>query len=75
MNPMNLLQLKNAWACFRSNHPKFPKFLSAICQKSIQEGTVIEIRVVTPDGRETASNLRLKEEDVALFRELKQLLG
>lgn len=74
MNPMNLLQFKNAWDTFRSNHPKFPRFLSAICQKSIQEGTVIEIRVTTPDGQETASNIRLKADDVTLFQQLRELI-
>ena len=72
MNPMNLLQFKNTWDTFRSNHPKFPKFLSAVCQKSIQEGTVIEIRVTTHDGRETASNIRLKADDVTLFEQLRE---
>lgn len=74
MNPMNLLQLQGAWTQFKANHPKFPRFLSAVCQKSIKEGTVIEFRVTTPDGRETASNLRLKADDIALFQELQELL-
>lgn len=74
MNPVKLLQLKDAWTRFKSNHPKFPRFLSAVCQKSIQTGTVIEIRVTAPDGQETTSNLRLKEDDVTLFRELMEIL-
>ena len=63
MNPMNLLQLQGAWTQFKSNHPKFLRFLSAVCQKSMEEGTVIE-----------SSNLRLKADDIALFKELQELL-
>ena len=29
MNLGNLMQLKNSWATFTQNHPKFPKFLQA----------------------------------------------
>ena len=36
MNLGNLMQLKNSWATFTQNHPKFPKFLQAAgycCQR------------------------------------------
>ena len=45
MNPMKLLQLKSAWDRVKANHPKFPKYLSAVRQKAIREGTVIEFKV------------------------------
>lgn len=74
MNPMKLLQLKSAWERFRSNHPKFPRFLTAVYQQSIREGTVIEFHVTTPEGETLSSNIRLKADDIALFRELKDLM-
>lgn len=74
MNPLKLLQLKSAWERFQTNHPKFPKFLSTVCKKSVMEGTVIEIRVTSPDGEEVASNIKLKADDVALFQELQDLV-
>lgn len=74
MNPLKLLQLKSAWDRFQSNHPKFPKFLTALYQKGMKEGTVIEFRITTPDGEEMAANVKLKEDDIALFGELKDLL-
>lgn len=74
MNPLKLLQLKSAWDRFQSNHPKFPKFLAALYQKGMKEGTIIEFRVTTPDGEEMAANVKLKEDDIALFRELQDLL-
>lgn len=73
MNPLKLLQLKNAWDRFKGSHPKFPKFLTALYQKGMKEGTVIEFRVTTPEGEEMAANLKLKEDDIELFEELKNL--
>lgn len=74
MNPMKLLQLKSAWERFRSNHPKFPRFLTAVYQQSIRQGTVIEFHVTTPEGETLSSNIRLKADDIALFRELQDLM-
>lgn len=75
INPMKLLQLKSAWERFKSNHPKFPKFISAIYHRGLKEGTVIEIRVISPEGEELASNLKIQAEDIDLFRELKDIMN
>lgn len=75
MNPMKLLQLKSAWEHFRSNHPKFPKFLSTVYGRGMSEGTVIEFHVTTPDGETISSNIKLKSDDVALFKELTELFS
>lgn len=73
MNPLKLLQLKSAWDRFKTNHPKFPKFLSAIYKKGMAEGTVIELRVTTPNGEEMTANVKLKSDDIALFQEMQAL--
>lgn len=73
MNPLKLLQLKSAWDRFNTNHPKFPKFLSAVYKKGLAEGTVIELRVTTPEGEEMAANIKLKGDDIALFQEMQDL--
>lgn len=73
MNPMKLLQIKSALDRFQNNHPKFPKYLSAVYQKGLREGTLMEFKVTTPEGEELAANIKLNEEDLALFRELKEL--
>lgn len=75
MNPMKLLQLKSCWQTFTANHPKFPKFLSAVYHKALKEGTVIEFKVTTPDGEELGANVRLKAGDIALIKELQDLLN
>ena len=56
LNPMKLLQIKNAWDRFTAGHPKFPLFLKAIQKQGITEGTILELKVTAPDGRELCSN-------------------
>lgn len=73
MSPLKLLQLKSAWERFKNNHPKFPRFLAGIYQKSLQEGTLIEFIVTSPDGEKITANLRIKADDMALFEELRGL--
>lgn len=73
MNPAKLLQLKPAWERFKKNHPKFPKYLTAVSQKGVKEGSLFEFKVTTPDGEELAANVRLKADDIALFRDMMEL--
>lgn len=73
LNPMKLMKLKKAWETFTGNHPKFPKFIEAIQNKGLQEGTVIEIIVTTPTGENIGSNVKLTASDMALLSELKDL--
>ena len=75
INPAKLFKLKNAWDVFSQNHPKFPKFMKAIHENGMQEGTIIEINVTTPDGKILSSNIKIKESDVVLFSELSELLN
>lgn len=74
MNPLQLMQLKSLWERFHSNHPKFPAFLNAVHSRGIQEGTILEFRVITPSGEELTSNLKVQSDDIALFREVQELM-
>ena len=68
MNPMKLLQLKSAWDRFKNN-----QYLSAVYQKGVKEGTLIEFKVTTPEGEELSANVRLKADDVELFKEMTEM--
>lgn len=72
INPTKLFQMKALWDRFSVNHPKFPKFLAALAQSPVGEGAVIEVKVTYPNGDEIASNLRLTEDDMELFRSLRE---
>ena len=58
MNLGNLMQLKNSWATFTRNHPKFPKFLQAAAT-AVKEDTLIEIKITTAEGKVKASDIEL----------------
>ncbi|MDD6812313.1 MAG: hypothetical protein PUD93_10675 [Lachnospiraceae bacterium] len=72
-NPAAIFQMMNIWNKFKQNHPKFPKFMTAVYQNGIKEGSIIEINVTTADGQSLNSNLRISAEDMELIEQLKNL--
>lgn len=74
INPLKLLQLQEAWTQFKKNHPKFPLFLTAVSKHGIREGSVMEIKVTTPEGREITANLKLTPSDMELIEQLKEMM-
>ena len=63
MNPMQMMQMKSRLDIFKTQHPKVLPFLQA-ARGYVQEGTVIEVKLTTPDGRTLESNIRVTEDDV-----------
>ena len=74
-NPTAIFQMMNLWNKFKQNHPKFPKFMSAVYQNGIKEGSIVEINVTTADGQSLNSNLKISAEDMELIRQLKELMS
>lgn len=73
-NPMDVMKLMGMWNTFKSNHPKFPKFMSAAAQPGvITEDTILEMKITTADGRCLETNLKIKASDMELFRQLKEI--
>lgn len=73
MNPMNLLSLKAAIEKFQENHPKFMQFISAMTQYGLEEGTVLECKVITPEGKEIQANIKINQDDLELIEKIKDL--
>lgn len=73
MNPMALLGLKSDFDKFRNNHPKFLQFAKAFTKAGIQEGTVMECKVITTDGQELQANIKITADDLELLEKLKSL--
>lgn len=73
LNPMKMMKLKKTWDTFTTNHPKFPKFMEAVKNKGLQEGSIIEITVTTVSGETLSSNLRITASDMELVAELKDV--
>lgn len=74
MNIMNLMQLKEAWDVFKENHPKFPLFLNAASRNGLKVGSVVEINITTPEGKNITTNIKIKDSDLKLFEQLKSTL-
>lgn len=74
INPMMIMQLKTSWDRFAQNHPKFPKFWKAAYKNGLTEGTVIEFKIITPEGKEISSNLKLTKDDTELINQLRELM-
>lgn len=72
-NPAAIFQLMNLWGRFQKNHPKFPKFLSAVVRNGIKEGSIIEIKVTTAEGESFDSNLKINAEDMEMIEQIKNM--
>lgn len=71
MNLMAILQIKSLLDKFKNNHPKIPMFFSAAA-KSIDENSIIEIKVTTAEGQNLITNMKVTSDDIELFKELKE---
>ncbi|MCF2683805.1 hypothetical protein [Faecalicatena contorta] len=73
-NQIAMIQkLKSGMDHFRANHPKFPMFLNAVSQNALMEGTVIEINVTTPEGRNYCTNVKLQADDMEFLNSIKSM--
>lgn len=72
MNPMKLLQLKAGWEKFQASHPRFVPFMKA-AGNEVREGAVIEIALITPEGRRLETNLKVKASDMELLKNAMEL--
>ncbi len=68
MNPMMLMQLQQKLQTFQQDHPKFLPFLMAIKDNALTEGTVIAMKVTTPEGKTLESNIKLTANDIETLR-------
>ncbi|NCB94224.1 MAG: hypothetical protein EOM40_16950 [Clostridia bacterium] len=71
---MEMMKVLGMWNTFKSNHPKFPMFMSAASQPGvITEDTVIEVKITTANGKVLETNLKIKESDLELVEQVKNL--
>ena len=73
MNPMAILSLKGALDKFQGIHPKFMQFITAMIQYGLEEGTVLECKVLTPEGKEIQANIKITQDDLELIEKIKEL--
>ncbi len=73
MNPIAMMQMKPMFERFRDRHPKFLQFFG-YAGKSITEGSVLEISITDAEGKKIVTNIRVDQEDIALFNQIQGMI-
>ena len=68
-----LMEMKALSDRFFANHPKLLPFIKAVSESGVREGSVIEISVKEPSGREYVTNLKISDDDMMCFEKLKNM--
>ena len=68
INPLMLLKMKNRLSIFQKDHPRVFPFFNMIKDHALEEGTVYELKVTTPDGDTYVTNIKLNENDLESIR-------
>ena len=67
MNPIAMMQAAGRIKIFQEQHPQAIAFIQSISNGDLREGSVIEIKVTTPEGKESVSNIKLTGDDIETF--------
>lgn len=73
MNPLALVKLKPLLKSFKENHPKFLMFVRKAL-KETDEGSVVEVKITTSEGKEYFTNLKMSEKDMELVKEMRSFM-
>ncbi len=71
MNPIAMMQVAGRIKIFKEQHPKALAFIQSVSEGDLREGSVIEVKVTTPEGKESVSNIKLTKDDIETFNLLK----
>ena len=72
-NPRKMMEMKKIKEQFEQRHPKVFPFLQTVSQSGICEGSIIEINVTRPDGKNFCSNIKVTPEDLEMLQQLKTM--
>lgn len=64
INPFKLMKIKEQLRTFQQDHPRAVAFLRSLRDGEVQEGTILELKVIQPDGSERVTNIRLNRNDM-----------
>jgi hypothetical protein len=73
INPMQLMQMKSEFDAFKNRHPKLELFFADAINR-MNEGSVLEISLTSPDGAKIRTNMKITPEDKALLEKLSGIL-
>lgn len=73
MDLSTLMKMKGMFETFNKNHPRFIPFVQAAGRDAMMEGTVIDIKVTSPDGKEYNTNMKITQSDLELFESIQNI--
>ena len=73
LNPFEMMQMSGRISTFAQQHPRVVAFFKENGQE-LRQGTVVEFRMKTPEGRELVTNLRLTADDEETINTIKKML-
>lgn len=73
MNPADLMKLSSRLKIFKEQHPKAEAFLNAVGREGMTEGSVLEFKCTTPEGKEYITNIRVTADDLETIEILKKI--
>ena len=68
INPMAMLQMKERLSIFQKDHPRVFPFFNMLQEEGLQEGSIYEVKVTLPDGRERVMNFKMNANDIETIR-------
>ncbi|WP_049945943.1 MULTISPECIES: hypothetical protein [unclassified Butyrivibrio] len=74
-NPKAIMELQQRFNTFRLDHPRVFPFFQAVKESSMEVGTIIDMKVTTPDGVEKQCNIRITQNDIETFKTLMSMNG
>ena len=72
-NPMEMMKLAGRLKIFEQQHPKMVAFVKDVGMSAFLEGTVVEMKVTDPDGKEYVTNFRVTAEDMETVEIMRNL--
>ena len=70
MDPMKMMKMKSSLEQFNKTHPRVQPFFKAVQAEGIRPGTVMELKVITPEGKEMVTNIKVQPSDLELLQSL-----
>lgn len=70
MNIGNLMKMKERLSIFSQQHPKVGAFFQDVGAHAVEPGSIVEMKVTDPAGKNYVMNIRLTPEDIETIRML-----
>ena len=74
MNPLEMMSFGSKLERFGQQHPKVVAFFKGN-HRELREGTVIEFRITTPEGKSVATNMRITADDEDTIDMIRKMLS